>query len=257
MNLSFWQEAVREAPSLPTSHSLESMTKVLLELLRSSDPVERDEIAFTLLATWIDAGHYNANELSAIQSRLEARLNADSVFERSFAVLVLGYLVEYDHKQPYLEPHQLTHLLETIVAYLHRETDERGYVPDFGWAHALTHTADCLAEFAKHTRLETTEKTKILSAISQRLSISSSLLAEHEPSRLAKAAALCLANGADFDRWASHLGTSLKQLRTGAVYPAAYINLEVFLASLSLHLDSPKQARVHKMLFDSGFALEL
>lgn len=68
----------------------------------------------------------------------------DGIFLRSFAWLVLSRLMDYDQEnesQQILTAEDYREILLKATTYLIAETDGRGFVPEKGWAHVLTHMA--------------------------------------------------------------------------------------------------------------------
>ncbi len=263
MEISFWRGLLETKGEIPVNQSLEGLTAELLELLRSDQHDLRDEIAYTLLATWIFDDQYAPDALRDLGRTLEARLSGGTVFERSFAALLLGNLVEHDATANVLEASDVERSLELALAYLSSETDQRGFVPGHGWAHALAHTADWLASLAAHPKLSDASRHRILTAVTTRLETSSSVLAQHEPSRLATAALRTIQHGVGTDDWLTILETTMQVLQRAVFrsgFTPAQINLEAFLSSLALQLrqlETPPVEvfkRIAALLEGSGFA---
>jgi Protein of unknown function (DUF2785) len=260
---SLWQGILATQGEIPVHQSLEGLTAELLEWLRSDQSDLRDEIAYTLLATWIFDNRYSPAALRDLVRTLEPRLSGETVFERSFAVLLLGNLVEHDATANVLEVADLERSLELALNYLLSETDERGFVPGHGWAHALAHTADWLASLASHPKLENASRQRILTAVTTRLQTSGFVFGQHEPSRLATAALRAIQHGVATDDWLTLLETTIQVLRRAVFkggFTPAQINLEAFLSSLALQLrqlETPPVEvfkRIAALLEASGFA---
>src|SRR4029078_3939571 len=67
MDKAFWQAVLENECAVPDGHSVASLTPELLAYLGSTDPDLRDDIAFSILATWIGrVGAYTNDELRAI-----------------------------------------------------------------------------------------------------------------------------------------------------------------------------------------------
>ena len=135
------------------------LSLALLDNLASPDPRLRDELSLTLLDRLIESNRLSAADreclaVAAIDDQhLASRLGAsgdDSVFARTFAVLVVAALVEHDRDRQELVPSTVGRLADAVLTYAARERDFRGYVPGQGWAHAAAHTADALACLAAH-----------------------------------------------------------------------------------------------------------
>ncbi|APT19078.1 hypothetical protein FC62_GL000344 [Amylolactobacillus amylotrophicus DSM 20534] len=72
----------------------------------------------------------------------------DGIYTRSFSWLMLSALVVEDQKYYHaLKQTDYYEILTQAVTYLLLERDGRGFVPDFGWAHALLHMANLFEAF--------------------------------------------------------------------------------------------------------------
>jgi len=69
----------------------------------------------------------------------------DSVFTRSFSVLLLPVLFCMHNENPFLTADDIGNTRKTVVRYASLEKDFRGFVDGKGWAHAVAHTADALS----------------------------------------------------------------------------------------------------------------
>ncbi len=196
MTREFWQEIVSNKYVISSDPSPANLLPELLEMLASTDSVLRDGFAYPILATWIQKNAFSRDELSSILRILEQRLElglgemgSDTVFARSFAVLVLAVLVNNLLLQ--LEKSEVLRLLEVVLNYLAHEKDLRGFVFLKGWAHAVAHTADLLDEFVVNEHCQSTELQKILTAILNKVTAQSVWLFDEED-RLSYAAARVL-----------------------------------------------------------------
>jgi hypothetical protein len=103
MSTAYWQRVRSAEMRVPTDRPLSDLTAELTTMLGSVDPVERDEIAYPILATWISEGVYD-DLLAGLGDGMTAGLTqglgesgTDSVFRRSFSALVLAECVERDN----------------------------------------------------------------------------------------------------------------------------------------------------------------
>jgi hypothetical protein len=196
MTREFWQEIVNTKYKISSDPSPQDLLPELLEMLASPDPELRDGFAYPILATWIQQATFSREELRSLIATLEQRLEtglgeleSDSVFARSFAVLMLAVLV--NNPILALEKLEVLKLLEVVLHYLEREQDLRGFVQPQGWAHAVAHTADLLDEFALNSDVQSSELEKILSAITKKVAAKTVWLFDEED-RLSDAAARVL-----------------------------------------------------------------
>ncbi len=196
MTREFWQEIVNNKYQISSDPTPQVLLPELLEMLASPDPELRDGVAYPILATWIQRGAFSSQELRSLVGTLEQRLEmglgefeSDTVFARSFAVLMLAVMV--NNSILALEQAEIHRLLEVVLHYLEREQDLRGFVQPQGWAHAVAHSADLLDEFAVNLHVQTAELEKILNAIANKVAASRVWLFDEED-RLSYAAARVL-----------------------------------------------------------------
>ncbi|GEB12978.1 DUF2785 domain-containing protein [Pimelobacter simplex] len=189
------QQALRDGQRRPPSdHPLGDLTAQLTHMLGDPDPQVRDGLAYSFLATWIEHGVYD-DLLAGLGDGMCAGLNTglgerdtDTVFRRSFSVLLLAECIERDARIRRLPPSRVLHWGDRIAAWYVRERDLRGFVPGKGWAHAAAHGADALAALARARHFGMTELTVLLDVIADRvLSPDTPPLVHGEPDRIAHA----------------------------------------------------------------------
>ncbi|MEP6896348.1 MAG: DUF2785 domain-containing protein, partial [Chloroflexota bacterium] len=118
---------------------------------------------------------------------------SDSVFLRTFSVLLLAEIVHNDNKKPLLEKNQIQTILSKGLWYLDAEKDPRGHIPVKGWAHALAHTADLMLVLGKNRNLEKGDLEQILKSIAVKLIHTTNWVYIHgEDDRLANATVMIL-----------------------------------------------------------------
>ena len=191
MSTAYWQQVRSAEMQVPTDRPLADLTAELTTMLGSTDPVERDEFAYPILATWISEGVYDdllvglGDGMTAGLTQGLGESGTDSVFRRSFSALVLA---ERDNAELLLPPVKILDWGDRVTGWLVRERDVRGFVPDRGWAHAIAHGADALAVLAASPHFGMTELTVLLDVIADRVLMETSTpLTSGEPDRLALA----------------------------------------------------------------------
>ncbi|GAA5513262.1 hypothetical protein Dcar01_01991 [Deinococcus carri] len=158
----------------------------LLGMLASPDPAVRDAQAYSTLALWTRAGHFDG-VLRELGDRAGSGLGNDQVLVRSFSALVLGEVVRRDAQQRVVGP-AVRHLwMEHWQFYYPSEQDVRSYDPDLGWIHAVAHGADTAREFALHPITTPAELNVILRTVTERLSSLPMPLYQTEEDRIALA----------------------------------------------------------------------
>lgn len=113
--------------------------------------------------------------------------NTDSVFTRSFSVLILPFVLYYHRKNPTFTNNEIKDVYKTVKKYFLEEKDLRGYVPEKGWAHSAAHTADVLDELALCTEIEHDELKEILSIIRTKTLDSNYVFINREDERMVTA----------------------------------------------------------------------
>jgi Protein of unknown function (DUF2785) len=194
MSSAYWQQVRSAEMKVPDDRPLADLTAELTTMLGSTDPVERDEFAYPILATWISEGVYDdllAGLGDGMTSGLTQGLgesDTDSVFRRSFSALVLAECIERDNAESLLPPAKILDWGDRVTGWVVRERDVRGFVAGKGWAHAIAHGADALGCLAASPHFGLNELTVLLDVIADRILIETPApLASGEPDRLALA----------------------------------------------------------------------
>lgn len=146
----------------------------MLKKIGNPDSYLRDELIYQSFGKLIFSGQLNANELEKLLVQLKqgdylfygiGEQGTDSVFTRSFSVLVIAAIIEYDVVELQLNKQIIEHTVKRVVEYMLAEKDTRGFVEGKGWAHAIAHGADALDALAKHPLLIKENVTQILHAV--------------------------------------------------------------------------------------------
>jgi hypothetical protein len=194
MSTAYWHQVASAEMKVPTDRPLADLTAELTTMLGSTDPVERDEIAYPILATWVTGGVYD-DLLAGLGDGMAAGLTqglgesgTDSVFRRSFSALVLAECLERDNLEARLPATKILEWGDRVAGWLVRERDVRGFVAGKGWAHAVAHGADAIGAVADSPHLGLNELTVLLDVVADRvLTETSTPLVSGEPDRLARA----------------------------------------------------------------------
>jgi hypothetical protein len=194
MSGSYWKQVVEDDFEVPSDRPLDDLTAELTRMLGSTDPKLRDGTAYPALATWTDRGVYD-DLLAGLGDGMAAGLavglgeqDSDSVFRRSFSVLILGECIARDNRASLLPAGKILEWGDRVATWYLRERDLRGFIPGKGWAHAVAHGADAIAALAESPHLGTNELTVLLDVLGDRLTLPvGSLFAAGEPDRIAYA----------------------------------------------------------------------
>ena len=200
MNKEFWATLAKNDYAVPAGHTLSELKETLFGYLGSTDPELRDDIAYIVYANWLKRDMFTKEEVRAHVDELLANFEkgigeteSDSIFLRTFSVLLLAEIVHNDNKKPLLEKDQIQSILAKGLWYLDAEKDPRGHIPVKGWAHALAHTADLMLVLGKNRQTKKGDLEKILQGIANKLVHSTNWVYIHgEDDRLANAVMLTL-----------------------------------------------------------------
>jgi hypothetical protein len=209
----FWRDLINKKAPPPPADQLPAMLTELSGYLGSTDPELRDDIAYSVLSSWIyrqrivpvELRRTLMNEWIGNLSKGIGDSNNDSVFRRSFSALSLGIIAILDNEQPFLERAEFEQLLKAALTYLRDERDVRGFDQQKGWMHSAAHTADLLRFLGRNKHLQADEQATILSAISEKMSVVEQVFTHGEDERFARAVHSIVArpdfDEAGFTRW--------------------------------------------------------
>ncbi len=244
---SYWKQVLADDFQVPKDRPLDDLTAELTRMLGSTDPRIRDGTAYPALATWTDRGVYD-DLLSGLGDGMAAGLTVglgesgtDSVFRRSFSVLLLAECVTRDNAAGLLPPGKILEWGDRVATWYLRERDLRGFVPGKGWAHAMAHGADALTALAESPHLGKAELTVLLDVLGDRITFpAESLLVHGEPDRMALATINVLRRNvlplSIIEPWVARL-TSAATVKAGTADPFLLRgNTEAFLRALHLQL---------------------
>lgn len=195
MDKDFWNSISKNDYKVPAGHTLENLTDILFSYLGSTDPELRDDIAYVVYANWLKRDVYSKEMIKSHVDRLLANLDkgigeteSDTVFLRTFSILLLAEIVHNDNKKQLLAKNQVKIIFEKALWYLDAEKDPRGYIPVKGWAHALAHTADLTLVLARNRFIDGNDLWRMLATISNKIVRSTRCVYIHgEDDRLASA----------------------------------------------------------------------
>ncbi len=147
----------------------------MLQHIGSLDSQLRDDLIYTALATWIlEHKVIPKNELHKIHQTVVSdgymfkgigEQGTDTVFQRSFSILVLPLLLIAHREDPYLTSEEVIETKDKLNEFIKLEKDRRGYVEDQGWAHAIAHAADAFDDVALCHELSKNDLLELLAAI--------------------------------------------------------------------------------------------
>jgi len=172
--------------------------QLILEMINnigSLDAQLRDELIYTTLSHWIPDNSLTANELEQLlpvvldKNHLLFKLgetNTDSVFTRSFSMLVIPLLFMRHRESPFLSREQIHQIKEKVFYNVQKERDYRGYDEEKGWAHAIAHAADALEDLAQCSELDKNDLLTILDLVYEKMTITDRIYSDGEDERMVK-----------------------------------------------------------------------
>jgi hypothetical protein len=249
-SIDFWHRVADSHFTVPSDETVDALTAELVDMLGSTDPAERDAIAYSGLATWIYQKRVlTADALKPVVATLLANLkdgigerDGDRVFKRSFSALTLAAVIARDNAAPFLTAPDFHRIEADALAYLAAEQDVRGYDEKTGWIHSAAHTADLLKFVARSPHLELPAQARLLDAIARKLTDAPSVFTHGEDERFARAV-LSVVNRQDFDlpgfrAWTARAKPAAPPERPTAPQLRAFQNLKNLFAKLAVLLDS-------------------
>jgi hypothetical protein len=246
--LAFWKAIAQNQNTPPDGADVPALSRELVELLASPDPVLRDELAYSVLTAWIYQKRIiEPDTIRVLMDQMLTNLlqgsdrDTDGVFRRSFSALMLSVVVARDNAAPFLNERELQRIEGSALRYLESERDVRGYDPVKGWMHSAAHTADLLKFVGRSRYVKPADQTMLLEGIGRKVT-TTPVFTHGEDERFARAV-LALVNRPDFDRdafrtWVTtikpaRLETSLptrEQLDTAQNVKNLFAKLEVLLS---------------------------
>lgn len=177
VRLSYWERVVADGYRVPHGAALDDLTTDLVKMLGDGDPRVRDDIAYSVLSTWVSEGVYD-ELLAGLGDGLVLGLRVglgedgtDTVLRRSFSAVGLAAVIARDNAVHTLHPTTVLTWADRSVAWFLAERDLRGWVPERGWVHAGAHGADLLGTLAASRYLGPEELRVLLDVIAERLLI--------------------------------------------------------------------------------------
>jgi hypothetical protein len=210
--IEYWKQIAANHYQVADGQDAFLLARELSGYLCSPDPEMRDDLAYSILASWIvRQKRFSHEELLMLLKEWQANLRvgigemgSDTIFRRSFSALSLAAMAERDLQDPFLGKDGYRILLEDTLSYLRDERDLRGFDARKGWIHATAHIADLLAALVENQFFTKQDQRRVLEAIAQRLATANQVFQYGEQDRLANVAAAIISRD-DFDgeRWHS------------------------------------------------------
>jgi hypothetical protein len=220
----YWRRVVDARFDVPAGESPAALAAELVGALGDPDPEMRDDLAFTVLTSWIyEKKLLGPDDLRPLIMTLEGQLtrnigtiDTDDVLRRSFSAVTLSVIAARDNATPFLSEAEFRTLLDAAVRYFHDERDTRGFDARKGWVHTAAHTADLLKFLARSSHLRPVDQRRMLGALLEKQRQRGAAFAQGEDERMARVV-ISIVRRQDFDR--SIFGDWLAAAKTAATFP--------------------------------------
>jgi hypothetical protein len=186
--------------SLAEGESAEQYIGPMLKHIGDTDPELRDELIYETFCEWIcEKAYFRDDYLRQLLSVLldynhllfHIGNDGDStVFTRSFSALAIVLILMEHRKRSILNADQFEHAKNVIIRYHMQENDFRGFMLEYGWAHAAAHGADVLKELVQCKECDQAVLQEILDCMKRILRNGRYLLCHEEDERLVSVACL-------------------------------------------------------------------
>ncbi|MCA0993809.1 DUF2785 domain-containing protein [Pseudalkalibacillus hwajinpoensis] len=203
---------------------LDVLLTQMLHQIGSTDPVLRDDLIYTTFGKLVTEDFLTKKQLTYLlntcldDEHLFYRIGergTDSVFTRSFSVLVVALIIEKDREAGFLSENRFSAVREACFRYLREERDTRGYVEIKGWAHSIAHGADALTEVIRHALFDMEKMDECLEVIKECLFKEATTYVDDEDERLMFALEALMDRGLKeqhLSNWIELLSTELDDL---------------------------------------------
>ena len=192
-------QALEENEFRPAANEVPAeLVPAMLEYIGTTDSYLRDELIYIAFCEWIlDEELLTKEQLrSLLPVLLDDRhlmfglgeKDTDSVFTRSFSVLVIPLLLTAHYTRGLFSADEINMVKVKLLHYLENEKDRRGYVQGKGWAHTIAHTADAMSDLVLCPETNRTAMLDILEAIREVICVCDICYIHSEEERLVTAA---------------------------------------------------------------------
>lgn len=222
----------------------------MLNLIGSTDSYLRGDLIYSAFGTWILG--YNAIGQEQLREILPKILNeqhmlynigeqnTDSVFTRSFSILLLPLILITHRSHPFLTVPEIQQIKEKLLYYLGNEKDLRGFVSEKGWAHSIAHAADALDDLAQCSELGKTDLAEILKVICNVICIQDTVYIHGEDERIVTAVIAIikreLLTDTEITRWIQNFADYALSIKSVPERQFIRANVKCFLQSLYFRL---------------------
>ena len=240
----------------PEKNDLLGIIPEMLHHIGTTDSYLRDDLIYTTFGTWIL--EYNAIGQEQLHDLLHTIIgdqhifykigeqNTDTVFRRSFSILLLPLLLIAHRSQPFLTPEEVKQVKEKLISYLRNEKDRRGFVEEKGWAHTIAHAADAIDDLAQCTELAESDLREILEVVHTVIGVQDTGYIHGEDERIATAVIAIinrsLLSDAELEQWIRSFSETVLAIQSMPEKLVIRTNVKSFLQSLYFRLQWEQMA---------------
>jgi len=140
--------------NVPNGVDMDGLISDMLIHLGDADGELRDDLIYSIFGEWTDAELLSSAQMKHILDTCLSdnylfngigKADTDTVFTRSFSTLAIALAFCLQDEKPFLTAKEVGNIQAILMRYAAQEKDYRGYVKGNGWAHAIAHLADALA----------------------------------------------------------------------------------------------------------------
>lgn len=225
-----WAEGAANGYAVPEGLHPPDALDELMGMLSSEDPEVRDTQAYSTLAHWTRAGHFDT-VLRELGDEAAYGLSNESVLVRSFSALVLSEAIRRDRLAAVLPEHIVAIWMECWMRWYPNEPDVRSFEEDVGWIHSVAHGADVARELALHAIMSNDELRHLMENLTERLKSLPIHLNQTEDDRLALAILAVFSREdyepEDVEEWAGTYRRLWTDLEPGLISPGPALAVRI------------------------------
>jgi hypothetical protein len=192
---STWVALAKGGFVVPDGRTAIDLLVAMNPLLASTDPVLRDDVAYSAAERWIlREKRLSSAELKTLLALWTQNLDDglgsagdDRVFKRSFSALSLSVIAAADLSAPFLDASEVQAFFDRMLDYFQRERDLRGFDAARGWMHTVAHTSDALKFLERNPRLGPGSDVRLLAAVRAKIESHDAVFMWGENDRMALA----------------------------------------------------------------------
>lgn len=229
------------------------IVKSMIKHIGSTDSELRDQLIyssfFQLIIEKNQLEHELLNELLDLCLKYLlfygiGEIGTDTIFTRSFTVLLIALILYRDNKDDFLSQDMVYKIKDKLIDYINSESDLRGYVSVKGWAHSIAHVADAFDELVKNPKINREHYLEILKSLLNKVLVSNSVYLHDEDERILIPIIEMLNNGLEpkeIENFIQNIPIELKTQKEkidGEKYWFLFANCKTFLKSFHITVNT-------------------